>query len=315
MACPVCGSSSTLDHGEQGLVVNCVRCGQYLLTGDADNSLKALEPENPQLRSLLSHSIRLRQSGTETPVVMKSLVEAVAKEKAPTPAEQRDSLILWIGSNQPSPAHSAKVNIAEVAASVGTFKELTMETESGWNWLHQQIGPERLYIVEPDGANGKFRLTMEGWRRYEEIKRLVQESRTAFMAMKFGDAQLTKLVDEHFRPAVQQTGFELHLLTDNQAAGLIDNQIRTAIRTAAFVIADLTHGNNGAYFEAGFAEGLGLHVIYTCKADVFHEKKTHFDTNHMVTLLWDPADASSAEELLKNTIRNTLPLKAKMQDE
>jgi len=111
------------------------------------------------------------------------------------------------------------------------------------------------------------------------------------------------------------TGFELRILTDGQGAGLIDNQIRAAIRRAAFVIADLSHDNNGAYFEAGFAEGIGLHVIYTCRADIFKEKKTHFDTNHMVTIPWDPLDMPAAAEQLKNMIRATLPTKAQMSDD
>ena len=51
------------------------------------------------------------------------------------------------------------------------------------------------------------------------------------------------------------------------------------MRGARFVIADLSHDNNGAYFEAGFAEGIGLPVVYTCEVKKFEAKKTHFDTN------------------------------------
>ena len=39
------------------------------------------------------------------------------------------------------------------------------------------------------------------------------------------------------------------------------------IRDAKFVIADLTHDNNGAYWEAGYAEGLGKPVIYICEKE------------------------------------------------
>ena len=37
------------------------------------------------------------------------------------------------------------------------------------------------------------------------------------------------------------------------------------VRDAAFVISDLTHDNSGAYWEAGYAEGLGKPVIYICE--------------------------------------------------
>jgi len=89
------------------------------------------------------------------------------------------------------------------------------------------------------------------------------------MAMQFGDPLLNRVLAECFKPAVVRAGFTLRALTDGQGAGLIDNQIRAAIRSARFVVADLTHDNNGAYFEAGFAEGLGIPVIYTCEAAKF----------------------------------------------
>src|SRR6266478_4852346 len=99
------------------------------------------------------------------------------------------------------------------------------------------------------------------------------------MALQFGDAILDQVDATCFKPAVLRTGFELRVMNEKQAAGLIDNQIRAAIRGARFVVADLTHDNNGAYFEAGFAEGLDLKVIYTCEEKKFLAKKTHFDTN------------------------------------
>jgi nucleoside 2-deoxyribosyltransferase len=95
---------------------------------------------------------------------------------------------------------------------------------------------------------------------------------------------------------------------------LIDNQMRVAIRAARFVVADLSHDNNGAYFEAGFAEGLGRPVIYTCDAKKFAEKSTHFDTNHMTTVPWDLNNLEAAERLLTATIRATLPEEADMSD-
>lgn len=111
-----------------------------------------------------------------------------------------------------------------------------------------------------------------------------------------------------------RAGFELRLLTDGQPAGLIDDQLRVALRTSRFVIADLTHANNGAYWEAGFAEGLGRPVIYTCRKKEWDERKSHFDTNHLVTIIWDPEKLQDAANHLTATIRATLLSEAKMTD-
>ena len=115
-------------------------------------------------------------------------------------------------------------------------------------------------------------------------------------------------------PAVQRTGFELRVLTDNQQAGLIDDQIRSALISARFVIADLTHGSFGAYWEAGFADGRGLPVIYTCRRAEWTKAKTHFDTNHMTTVIWDSGDLSASEREMVAIIRATLRSEAQQSD-
>jgi hypothetical protein len=160
-----------------------------------------------------------------------------------------------------------------------------------------------------------FRLKMPGWARYEELKKTNPDSRTAFMAMKFGDDELNQVVADCFKPAVRRTGFELRLLTEQQPAGLIDSQIRAAILSARFVIADLSHGSHGAYFEAGFAEGRDLPVIYTCRRATWDEAKTHFDTNHLLTIVWDVNNLQQSETELVATIRATLREDAKQSDD
>ncbi len=71
------------------------------------------------------------------------------------------------------------------------------------------------------------------------------------------------------------------------------------------MIADLTHANNGVYWETGYAEGLQKPVIYTCREDAFGE--IHFDTNHLLTVKWSPGNEADAADRLKATIRATLP--------
>jgi hypothetical protein len=157
-----------------------------------------------------------------------------------------------------------------------------------------------------------------GWERYRELSRSVPGRHYGFMAMKYGDQEIDAVVRQHFAPQVKLAGFDLERLDEGQPAGLIDDQLRVRIRQARFLVVDLTHGNRGAYWEAGFAEGLGIPVIYTCRRDVFedpkHEHHPHFDAAHWVTVPWDPADPASAAVKLKITVRATLPAEAQLQD-
>lgn len=66
----------------------------------------------------------------------------------------------------------------------------------------------------------------------------------------------------------------------------IDDEIVVQIRRSRFLVADLTGCRGGVYFEAGFAMGLGLPVIWTCKET--SQRKLHFDVNHFPFLWWNP---------------------------
>jgi hypothetical protein len=239
------------------------------------------------------------------------------EDRLPTPIEQADNLILLIGNTQETPSTWAWITPSAIAATIGIAISPAGGDSQGWSWLNSQLEPKHLYRLHPTNEGGKMgaMLTLEGWERYEALHKEIVESRTAFMAMKFGDATLNKMLDQCFRPAVKRTGFELRILTDQQRAGLIDDQIRSGLLAARFVIADLTHGNSGAYWEAGFAEGRGIPVIYTCEVSAWTTSKPHFDTNHLATIIWDASKPKEAEDALTSMVRATLRGEAKQTDE
>ncbi len=326
--CPVCNepiqSQVRPQSGPQGYVTlcNCQRCGHFMLRSVTPTPIPNGYLDRPRRRANLSQIIRRMQRLDREPVLI--TVDDISAfrldESLPSPAEQADRLILWAGERQPSPAESAQVSIPEVSAWIGAG--ITPNNPgAGYGWLLAQ-GKLSSLFEQRDMGNGQpgLRLTMAGWERYEALKRAEVVSRTAFMAVQFGDPELNQVITTCFRAAVERAGFELRLLTDKQAAGLIDDQLRVALRTARFVLADLTHGNKGAYWEAGFAEGLGRPVIYTCRKSAWDERdehgkpKVHFDTSHLVTIIWEPDKLGEAAERLTATIRASLPSIAKMTD-
>jgi hypothetical protein len=222
---------------------------------------------------------------------------------------QMENYLLCVASLVQAPGENAELNDEHHGSVVGAA-----HTEN-FIWIWKTLHGEGL-------LDGRLRLgglieatpTAKGWLRIEQLRRGRSDSKKIFMAMQYGEPELDDVVAHCFRPAVEATGFRLERLDTRPRAGLIDDRLRVEIRTSRFLIADLTHGNQGAYWEAGFAEGLGKPVIYTCRRDVFTEKKTHFDTNHHLTVAWDKSDLANAGELLKATIRATLPDEAKLVD-
>jgi hypothetical protein len=321
--CEICGTRPAPEmpaiaglpsHGR-----HCPRCGAFWLIGTAKERLRRLLEDKSIERSLLSHRVRQRVDASQNPIsFFESDLEIYIGDRVPpNPQEQVNNLILWIGNSQLTPEEWAQATPQRLAALIGTAKSADRSDEPGLNWLFQQIPKSDLFVqtTTSNGSELRLRLTMAGWKEYDQLSHRNLAGRTAFMAMKFGDSNLDTVLKKCFKPAVERAGFTLQVLSEGQAAGLIDNQIRARIRAARFVVADLSHDNNGAYFEAGFAEGMGLPVIYTCEAKKFSEKKTHFDTNHLVTIPWSLAQLEDTASLLTATVRATLPGEAKLTDD
>ena len=97
--------------------------------------------------------------------------------------------------------------------------------------------------------------------------------------------------------AIRDAGYEPMRIDKKDHANKIDNEIIAEIRKSKFVVADFTHGDEGArggvYFEAGFALGLDIPVIYTCRRDQLDD--LHFDTRQYHHILWDTPEELRAD--------------------
>lgn len=316
--CPVCKTVLTdfmeRPRGYDANQYSCARCGEFRLSRTLVATLPSTMSGDPDAAAKISHALRLMQTNNEIPMLATNTVEEIRKRPLPTLTEQADLLVRWIAENVNGPGETVEVNPLEHGAIMGA------KSLNGYLFVLRYLGRAGLVPEDPTAImehdhRTNVTLSFKGWEHYESLKTGQETHRKAFMAMKFGDSTLDKMVDEVFREAVRKTGFELFRLDDSPRAGLIDDRLRVEIQSSDFVIADLTHDNLGAYWEAGYAEGLGKPVIYTCEATKFEEEKTHFDTNHQLTVTWDDAEPTDAAEKLKATIRATLPEIARQQDE
>ncbi len=311
--CPVCTVELLTTYPSDPLRFNCRRCGLFTMDSDAIEDLPSSLSNKDNAAAILSHVLYRMTKRNKGAMLTNDLIDKILKSTAiPRPQEQLENLILWVGETQTTVGALIKVPDSAIAA-VGTSDTTSL------TYLLQQ-GVEKGLIsgdirrpLDRNVVSASVQLTIGGWSLYEDLLRGKASSRIAFMAMKFGDEEGDTIFRDHFKPAVKATGFELKRLDEGQPAGLIDDRLRVEIRQSRFLIADLTHHSNGAYWEAGFAEGLGKPVIYTCRKDQF-DKGTHFDTNHHLTVVWEAGREDEVVKKLKDTIRATLPGEAKLMD-
>ena len=150
------------------------------------------------------------------------------------------------------------------------------------------------YQVSPKGL-----LYLEG--RKEE------PSSIGFCAMWFSE-EVALLWTSVIEPATRLAGYEPLRIDGKQHNGKIDDEIMASIRGSRFVVADFTGNRGGVYYEAGFAHGLGLPVIFMCREG----DDLHFDIRQYNCIFWNPDGLEDAQQKLKNRILATLgqgPLK------
>jgi len=314
--CPVCENAS----GGKCLKVptrrdtsgyECEVCGKYEITRSALDDWFAANQSRltPIQRAALSH--RLRTAVRESKPLMITtdwLKHFAADSGLPSPAVQAANIIRYVGdevSRSGEPLTRLPVDFPAIIGAPNREFAARLAKELSERGI--------LHATDASSSDGtsllRINLTLDGWEQYEAEKRGQIAGNYGFIAMKFDDPILDPFVETVVKPAVKSNiGYDLVDMRNVASAGIIDNIMRAQIRDAAFVIVDLTHDNSGAYWEAGYAEGLGKPVIYTCERGKFKTAKTHFDTNHCTTVVWSDENHDDFIQVLIATLRRSLNL-------
>jgi nucleoside 2-deoxyribosyltransferase len=127
-------------------------------------------------------------------------------------------------------------------------------------------------------------ITAAGWDYLEKNARTTAISDQAFVAMSFSPA-LKTIWENGIKKAIERAGYVAYRVDSEPHADRIDVKIMAEIRNSQFLVADVTEQKRGVYFEAGYALGMGIPVLWLCRKDDL--KNAHFDTNHYNHVLWE----------------------------
>ena len=159
---------------------------------------------------------------------------------------------------------------------------------------------ERRLIDGPERFNNpwcSFVISPTGWDALDEMRRTSHDSRQAFVAMAFAK-ELISVWRNGIKPALERVGYRAYRVDDDPHIGRIDAKIMTEVKNSKFVLADVTNQRPGVYFEAGYAIGLGLPVIWSVHEDDL--RNVHFDTRQYNHIVWK--DADDLEQQLYNRV-------------
>lgn len=145
-----------------------------------------------------------------------------------------------------------------------------------------------------------------------------------FVAMRFGDPQTDQVYDRLIEPVFGQlrtVPVRVDRINHNEN---IDVKIIQELKICDFALADLTFARPSVYFEAGFAQGRAVPVIYTCREDhLGHPKpddthgnfRVHFDLLMRNIIPWKNARDSGFKKKLKARIAKVIRPLVREQEE
>ena len=299
--CIFCGSPSECFKGRW----DCPNCGRYLLDHESSEDLPA-ERKFIENRYLLSGYIREMNDYNEVPAISYSNYRALLSHSIiPTRLLQKIEKLIQFTYRQTN----------------SLYQMIPIPRNPSIAYCHD--GNELIDVISAAGDMGLLmpndkamramgpinrQLTIKGLEKAEELRRHNPITKQGFVAMWFDD-DMMKTFEQHIAQAIEETGYQPFIIPMKEHNDDITDHIIAEIRRSKFVIADFTGHRGGVYFEAGFAYGLGLPVIWSCREDWFNppgdaSRKIHFDVDHYNFIVWK--DGEDLKQKLINRIRATV---------
>ena len=288
------GPTSVPEPDRDGISLDSPRAGgRYFISGTAVEMLGSRD-ERVKAR-LTSWLVDQRRLGSRCPEVMSSMIEDSARYPDLTVGQRVDRLLRYIAEQTPRIGATFSLTNQRVTCAAMAWSESTNLDEV--RYLLKNI--EKRGWLEADGppALGRHVLTIDGHARLAETDDRDTGSSRAFVAMWFGPT-MDDAWEKGIKPGIEESGYEPIRIDKTEFNDRIDDEIIAEVRRSRFLVADFTQDGDGArggvYYEAGFAHGLGLPVIFTCRKDVIDEGLIHFDTRQYNHIVW-----TTPEELRK----------------
>ncbi len=285
-ACPVCKNEAqlaiVLGNDPPGVPqthqVQCKRCGRFSLTSSAAAMLQVTPLEGRQAAVVSGH-IRENEGLT----ISEYDVDGLHTMRQPPPDFRARRLLRYIAGQYPDAGAWADIDTTSLEVLARAWAINPMDVRY---LLSDYLGARGYLEVKADsGHRVHFVITPEGWR-YIYSQRINHRSVLAFVAMNFVE-ETKRLREEGIKPAVISAGYNPRLIDEVQHNKHIDDEIIANLRQSKFVVADLTNHRPSVYYEAGYAQGLGLEVLWTVRQD--HLKEVGFDTRQYPFILWTDA--------------------------
>ncbi len=289
-SCPICklpGQPVESPKIYDQVIYNCSRCGRFIISNTAE-AIADKRPINPKLSAWIRDR---NEKGTAVPEINSNSLEEIPSSLPDYSPSDKQLILLR--------------NIEQKSKYPGDEVQIEPKIDVPFAWAS---GPQEFnYYLESLKKRGflegttisppQYIITPRGWDYLEERAARIEEKTQVFVAMSFSK-EMKPIWDKGLKPAILEAGYKAYRIDVEPHIDRIDAKIITEINNSRFLVADVTEQKHGVYFEAGYALGIGLPVIWcVCKDDLGN---VHFDTRQYNHIVWE------SEEQLREQLYNLI---------
>ena len=280
--------------------------GKYIIDRDLKHQMPGGGDAGNRWRArLTTWLVDQRQLGNGCPEVTRDKIEAARKAKDMRVSKRADRILQFLAKKTGKPGTAVDVDSSPDSQTMSeaskTYLQMLAHSESVGESPKDRRDDLRFLLrylkeggmIESQSLHNRrfdLTLTVPGHDRVADLEHVVNAtSDRVFVAMWFDKSR--DAASESIKDAIEAAGYKAIRVDEQHYVGNIVDKIISEIRRSRFVVADFSQDDcarGGVYYEAGFARGLGLKVISTCKeAD---KGKLHFDILQDNHILWETED-------------------------
>jgi hypothetical protein len=276
-------------------LIDCPVCSKFEVSEQILLNREGIEDDKLHI---YSGALREHEQRGESPYYFRDVPTLLASVRVPANTfDKLDKLLLAIDARSSYFGQELHVRIQTDYSLAYSQNEnefqnlLQMAGKIGYVSRHPRVGGHDRIALDTDGLN-----------RLIDLQKTQIRSDQAFVAMNF-DGSMEKVYETGIAPALEATGFKPMLISRKDHDNKIDDEIIAEINRSGLLIADFTGQRQNVYYEAGYAKGLGIRVIFCCRENQI--KEAHFDVRQYYHVTWNTPE--ELKEKLTRRIQAGLP--------
>ena len=285
---------SEISHNESIHVISPRTGGVYEITGKAIRHLEYAKLTTRGKARLTTWIVDERERGKTVPRITVDLIDRIclSENSIEISISERSKRLLWFIKRE-SEGLGSEFNLQDHELAAMAWSESTSKQDIVF--LLRDLSEQNCVEIK-QGSEWTVAVTPAGYR-YIEDQTVNLRSHEAFVAMWFSN-EMKELWEEGIKPGVLDAGYKPIRIDEEPRVTRIDIAILEKIEKSRFLVVDTTQGCDGprasVYFEAGYASGLKLPIIYTCREEMVNSNSLPFDIRQLSHLTWQTPEGLRA---------------------